>query len=48
VPILFLFSSLILVANTLVEKPVESLFGVLILALGVPAYIFWQKQKRRT
>lgn len=46
VPILFVVLSLILVVNTLVEKPVESLVGVLILALGIPAYIFWQKQKK--
>jgi APA family basic amino acid/polyamine antiporter len=44
VPIVFVISSLLLVVNTLVEKPVQSLFGVLILALGVPAYIFWQRQ----
>jgi basic amino acid/polyamine antiporter, APA family len=47
VPVLFIGSSLLLVANTLVEKPVESLFGVLILALGVPAYAFWRRTARR-
>jgi hypothetical protein len=35
---------MILVINTLMEKPVESLVGVVLLLLGVPAYIFWQRR----
>jgi APA family basic amino acid/polyamine antiporter len=44
IPVLFILSSLILVLNTLVEKPVESVIGLVILALGVPAYVFWQSR----
>ena len=43
VPIIFILSSGLLVANTLFEKPVESLIGVFILALGIPAYFWWKK-----
>ncbi len=43
VPIIFILSSALLVGNTLFEKPVESLIGVFILALGVPAYYWWRK-----
>jgi APA family basic amino acid/polyamine antiporter len=35
IPWIFIVSSLVLVANTLVEKPVESLIGVFILVAGI-------------
>jgi len=44
VPGLFVMVALLVVANTLVEKPVESLIGLGLLALGVPAYLFWQRR----
>jgi APA family basic amino acid/polyamine antiporter len=43
VPALFIFASLALVANTLVERPVESLLGLALLALGLPAYAYWRR-----
>ena len=46
VPGVFIVSSLALVANTLVERPVESLVGLLIVALGLPAYAFWRRAAR--
>jgi basic amino acid/polyamine antiporter, APA family len=42
VPALFLLGSLALVVNTLTERPVESLLGLGLLALGLPAYAFWR------
>ncbi|MEO8505574.1 MAG: amino acid permease [Acidobacteriota bacterium] len=45
VPLIFMVSSGILVVNTLSEKPVESLFGLGLLALGLPAYFYWRKSK---
>lgn len=46
VPALFVLSSVALCANTLIEKPVESLVGVLLLALGLPAYAFWRRRAK--
>ncbi len=46
-PSVFIVSSLALVANTLAERPVESLFGLLIVALGLPAYAFWRRSAAR-
>jgi APA family basic amino acid/polyamine antiporter len=43
VPGVFVASSLALLANTLAERPVESLLGVLIMGLGLPAYAFWRR-----
>jgi APA family basic amino acid/polyamine antiporter len=43
VPILFILGSILLIANTLVEKPVESLIGLALLAAGVPAYAWWRR-----
>jgi len=44
VPALFVLSTLLVVGNSLVEKPTESLIGLGILALGVPAYLFWRSR----
>jgi hypothetical protein len=45
VPALFILSSLILVGNTLVERPLESALGLLFVALGVPAYLYWRRRR---
>ena len=47
VPLVVVVSSLWLVVNTLREKPVESLIGLALLALGVPAYLYWRRGERR-
>lgn len=44
VPALFVCASAVLVLNTLRERPVESLWGLGILALGLPAYAYWRRQ----
>jgi len=46
VPLVFVVACVALVLNTLVEKPTESLIGLAILALGVPAYLHWRKAAR--
>jgi len=45
VPALFVVGSLYLVINTLAERPVESLSGLGLLALGLPAYAYWSRRK---
>lgn len=47
VPAIFVIALLVLVANTLVELPVESLLGVAVVALGLPAYWYWSRPARR-
>jgi basic amino acid/polyamine antiporter, APA family len=44
VPILFILACGLLVVNTLVEKPLESLWGLGLVALGLPAYLYWRKK----
>ena len=44
VPLLFILSSAALVVNTLVEKPRESAFGLGLLLLGLPAYLWWRRR----
>jgi len=44
IPALFILASLLLVGNTLLEKPVESLLGLGLLALGLPAYLWFRKR----
>jgi APA family basic amino acid/polyamine antiporter len=44
VPVAFILSSALLVANTLSERPVESLIGTALLALGVPVYLYWRSR----
>jgi len=44
VPLIFTLTALAFVVNTLVEKPKESGIGLLLLALGIPAYLWWRRK----
>jgi len=46
IPLLFVAACLVLVGNTLVEKPTESGIGLGFLALGIPAFLFWRRRRR--
>jgi APA family basic amino acid/polyamine antiporter len=46
VPALFILASSLLVANTLAERPLESLWGLGLVALGLPAYAYWRRRFR--
>jgi APA family basic amino acid/polyamine antiporter len=43
VPLAFILASAALLVNTLIEKPMEALLGVLLVALGIPAYAWWRR-----
>jgi len=43
VPLLFILASVLLIGNTVVEKPIESLIGLGFIAIGVPAYLWWRR-----
>ena len=45
VPAVFVASSVGLVGNTLWEKPVESLGGLVLVATGVPVYWWWRRRR---
>lgn len=45
VPGLFVVALGVLVVNTLIEKPVESLLGLAVVALGLPAYWYWSRSR---
>jgi basic amino acid/polyamine antiporter, APA family len=44
VPILFILAHLWIVWGSVVEKPRDSLIGVFIVALGIPAYLLWRNR----
>jgi APA family basic amino acid/polyamine antiporter len=44
VPALFILGALYMVINTLAERPTESLAGLGLLALGLPAFWYWKKR----
>jgi APA family basic amino acid/polyamine antiporter len=46
VPVFFVLVSLWIAWGSLVSKPWESVGGVVIVALGIPAYLFWQNRLR--
>jgi APA family basic amino acid/polyamine antiporter len=45
VPALFILASVGILLNTLVEEPVESLSGLGLIAIGIPAYFFWKRRR---
>jgi APA family basic amino acid/polyamine antiporter len=47
VPIAFVLTSTWFIVNTLVEKPVESGLGAIMVALGVPVYLVWRRRANR-
>jgi APA family basic amino acid/polyamine antiporter len=44
VPALYVLGSFALVANTLLERPTESIAGLGIVALGLPFYFYWSRR----
>ena len=42
-PIIFILAALFISFSSLVQKPKESLFGLLIILLGLPAYFYWKR-----
>ena len=43
VPI-FIVTSMGILVNTLIEKPVESLAGLGLTLIGIPIYFYWKKR----
>ena len=43
VPAMFVIGAFVLIVNTLNERPRESLTGLTLLAIGLPAYKYWKK-----
>lgn len=43
VPLLFILASILLIWNTFVEKPIESLIGLIFIIAGMPAYLWWRR-----
>ena len=44
-PALFILAALVIVANTVVAQPVQSLVGLGIALLGIPAYLWWRRPR---
>ncbi len=47
VPALFVAGMALLVGNTLLERPVESIAGLGLVALGLPFYVYWSRAARK-
>jgi len=45
VPAIFIGAAVLLVANTLIASPVESLTGLFLIALGLPIYLYYRKSR---
>jgi len=46
VPAVFGLAMTFIAVSSLLEKPVESFLGLLIILIGLPVYYYWSKQKR--
>lgn len=47
-PALFIAGLVLIIINTAIERPTESLFGMCFLILGIPVYFFWSRRPRGT
>lgn len=47
IPIAFILVATWFVYNTIVEQTADSVVGLLLLAAGIPFYLYWQKQMRK-
>lgn len=45
VPVLFIIASIGILINTVVEKPLESLAGMVFIVLGIPVYLVWKNKR---
>lgn len=43
-PILFVLSAMVIVVNTIIARPQESLIGLGLTLLGIPAYLWWRSR----
>ncbi|HMA40338.1 MAG TPA: amino acid permease [Gemmatimonadales bacterium] len=43
-PAVFILAAVAIVANTVVARPVQAFFGIGIVLLGTPAYLFWRRR----
>jgi len=48
VPILFIVAHLWIVWGSVTEKPKESLIGLVIVCLGIPAYLIWRRRAEKS
>ncbi len=48
IPVLFIVSSLAIVVNQIISDPRESVFGLSLVLAGLPVYILWVTNKRRS
>ena len=46
VPAVFILASSGILLNTLLEKPVEALAGILLTVMGIPAYFYWKRRQK--
>ena len=46
VPLFFALAILLIMINTLIERPVESVTGVVFILLGLPVYYYWKRKGR--
>lgn len=47
VPLLFLVGAAVLEVSTLIDKPVQSVMGIVLILSGLPFYFYWRRRARR-
>lgn len=45
-PLVFIIASVAILLNTVMERPVESLAGIVLTAIGIPVYYLWKKRSQ--
>jgi APA family basic amino acid/polyamine antiporter len=45
-PALLIISSLLVVCSSLLQRPLEALYGMLTVMAGIPFYLLWKKKRQ--
>jgi APA family basic amino acid/polyamine antiporter len=46
-PILYIIGNSLILINSLWDRPWETFWGCLLVAAGIPAFIFWKRKKEK-
>jgi APA family basic amino acid/polyamine antiporter len=47
IPLLFVLVNVAVFFNTVIDQPLKSTIGLIMLGIGIPAFLYWKKKARK-